>query len=355
MHTQLFLSLLLLLCGAAAQAKRFCVHDGESLQQALDEASGNDQHDEIRLHIGVYTQFRKAGFKLNVVDGMDVEISGGWLDADGLPCLDYVHNPHLTVFDGDNQRRNLQVALYNGHRFSFSNAHITRGNTYWLNHDSGGAGVHIQVDDNRGGRIHLEHLIFNGNQGDLGPALTVEGGGELLLRNNVFFGNTLHVWSVVSGVVAVLNDAAGVYVVNNTLINNAADSRYDHAGLTVNIKEGAQAVVANNLFWHNDGGDLSLMRSPDSSGTAFLLNNNVGAVTGHFTQNQDNLHVDPQVIPLDPWFALQAHSPLRNRGLMPLQSLPGFEHQWGPGELDLSGEDRVLHGRVDIGAMEISD
>jgi parallel beta-helix repeat protein len=164
--------------------------------------------------------------------------------------------------------------------------------------------------------------------------------GDPVIINNLIYDNT----AVAGGGFAML----GGQLINNTITGNSADvggngyliSSPDEAYYTVksNIISSArrgeglyrqsfyqQDCIAFNNIWNNaGGGDVIWNKDNNSDGNISL----------------DPMFVDPQ----NNDYHLQINSPCINAGDM--------DYSPAPGETDIYGNSRMIHGRVDIGAAE---
>lgn len=93
-----------------ASAAIFCVSAGPSLQNALTQAATNGQNDEIRLRPGTYTMGSgTTAFTYTSSEAFRLVVSGGWQTVGAIPCALPAADPNLSVLDGVNQRRVMDL------------------------------------------------------------------------------------------------------------------------------------------------------------------------------------------------------------------------------------------------------
>lgn len=343
----------LLLSNAGFAAIRVaCVGTSAELVDALGHLStapGDSDADEIRIRTGTLVA-PDGGFAGAVTTHHDLSISGGWLD---VACTEQALDASLTVLDGNHAGGVLTIDTP---LIPLSNIAVS-GLTF--QNGAGGSAFEasaggLKIGDPNpisGGTILVERNIFrdnsatgNGFSRTAGGLLAATDGDALVVRNNLFVGNTapndaaLHVES---------NNV--IDVVNNTFTGN----RSTDAALAVRTALGyftfAGVRVDNNVFWDNTAGagefDLDLgAHGPGQHGVS-ATNNDIEAATGTPVGESGTLHVDPQFAGAGN-YRLASTSPLIDAG--------NDDAAAGLGAADLDGAPRVGAATVDIGAYESS-
>jgi len=152
-----------------------------------------------------------------------------------------------------------------------------------------------------------------------------------------------------------VNGGEGLELTNNTIIDNTVTGT-NHAGTYISVNDGAQAILANNLFWGNDGAEITLIGGND----IYLYNNNIedneirdfGSPPA---EAENNVSIAPEFQPGGFSYELVTGSPLVDAGRLPPQSPPPtapFKDTWELLANDVRGADRVRGDSVDIGAVE---
>jgi hypothetical protein len=193
------------------------------------------------------------------------------------------------------------------------------------------------------GRISIERVYFDHNQAQFGGGMSIGGNGTVIVRNNLFNGNTA---SGGAASAEVTNNAANpslvtVEIGNNTVFGGHCDGSCSTGGMV--LSGTMHGVLFNNLFAMNDGNDVQiLLASTDID----LIHNNINQLAGTPVLQTGNLNIiNPQFVDfLNDDFHLQESSPMRNAG--------DETYSVGPDAFD--GTDRFLENAVDIGAYEIA-
>lgn len=343
------------LCSTAAMAEEFCVTTSEELQASLDAAEINGQADTIRIATGSYEVPATGGFAYDSAapiggDDEDISIIGGWTPFGNFPCGQLLStNPFNTTLDGDNRYR----VLYVGTR-SFSN--ITVKNVALINgfapgNGFSGGGLRARGLGDYVGDVLVENTALLGNEAHSAGGLQINGGDTIRVINNLIVANSAMIGG--GGMDLNSSNANGIYLINNTVLNNSIDSTSSlvAGGARIVANGSSEAFIANNILWGNPGRDLHLL----GPGEKHLFSNNIEDVFGDATNEEGNLSVDPQFNSGILNFTLSDASPLVDAGRNPpvfAPSPPPFEFLWNIPDFDLSDNRRIQGDRVDIGALE---
>jgi len=171
----------------------------------------------------------------------------------------------------------------------------------------------------------------------------VDGGlATLTIRDNIIAANGMQSSGSQGG--GIYADQCTIQVANNTIVANQAANG---GGLFI---AGGTGTVANNIIAFNSSG---VYVAPDVASTVTFVSNCVFGNTDYNVSppyrvsSNGNIAADPLLFDLVAGdFRLRPESPCRNAGN------PAYVQ---PGDTDASGGDRVLDGRVDIGALECDD
>lgn len=339
MICRLLLSLVAALAGGDALAATFCVGTGDELRNALNTASSNGQNDVIRMRQGTYSATMNAvAFAYSFSEPNALILEGGWL-AGGGPgtCLSRVEDPTLTILDGSNTRRVLNVYGFpGGGDVTLRNFTVRNG---FSTTDPGG----VEVGGGAGyaGNVVVERLLIHSNTGFI--VAGIDGGsdgGTFKLVNNVIRDNVCSDNYCAASIT--VNDAAGsaqvrAEIIGNTIVDNVSTTPGGFDGLR--IGGSALARVANNIIVGHAGADLR------TDGTHQLLHNNLLVQSGMPAAiSAGNLSIaNPGFVD---WngddLRLAADSPMIERGASGLP-LP---------LVDFAGVPRLNNVRYDIGAYE---
>lgn len=327
MKTTALLATALLVSTATTQAADYCVDDVNALQPILNLAGSNGEDDHIMLVQGFY-DIPGGGLTYTSSDGGDLEISGGW---QGI-CLARSGDAFDTVLDGGSTDRILSIVA-NGRSVTVDRLMFFNGSANL------GAGLHVLFALN----LVVERSAFVGNNGLRSALYASDGINSARISNNLFTLNE-------GGQVAELRQSGGegLYFNNNTVVDNTAAK---NASVELVARDGASALVANNILWHNTGHDLDLFRS---TGDLFYWNNSVGSYRGP-PVGVNNVSLDPLFEPGVFSYELSPSSPLIDAGTLPPDGSGSFESDWDVGVVDFAGDTRVQGGNVEMGAFEASD
>lgn len=334
---------LALMLGISAQARaaEICIFSGNSAALAfwLENFEDNGQNDEIRLAAGTYDS-PVEGFLFNSSEAYSLTISGGWNDD----CSS-TRGAGDTVIDGGGTRRLMRIIEPNGE--------LEVRRIVWLDgyKDANGlasAGLQIVGASGTGERVTVELNQFIANEngsggganGGTAGGLTVQvGNGNLLVRNNLFVGNS---GGIAAAAYLYISGSGQGFLVNNTVAaNGVAGAPIGGIYLSPGASNPADSfIVSNNILWANVGSDLRI-----PANTRIYRNNieDLQGVPNPSTGN--NFSVDPlfdggSFIS----FRLKANSPMIDAGLAaPIGGLTS---------VDLDGNTRVQNAAVDVGAYE---
>lgn len=332
-------------------AATFCVSSSTQLANALSTAESNGQDDVIKIKEGNYAA-PQGGFKYLTFagsgDDFDLEISGGWYDLFNFACLGHHDSPFQTLIDGNNTHPGFDVVMRRHSNFTLRTLTIINGDL--PNEYDRGAGLTLFSDEGEiTGTWTIESVAFvNNHVRYLGAALDIDAGstGQARVRliNNLF---TLNEAGQGFGAGHVhLNDGNGIFVVNNTIVNNQSDGNGTFGGGLGVGGINTPIFIANNNLWGNNFHDLDVNADP---GEYQLLHNNIGIWAGDTPANSaGNISVEPEYQHGLFNFTPVRNSPLVDAGINPPPINTG---NWYLTDNDLNGASRRV-GDVDIGAYE---
>lgn len=167
--------------------------------------------------------------------------------------------------------------------------------------------------------------------------------GPVTLVNNIVSGNTAG--SLRGGVNAESTGDAtsAVTLTNNTITQNIASQA---GGADLRSDEN-NVYVYNNIIWGNTGDDIVLRTSP-----SYGYHNDYSSFSGTWDFEANNLNADPKFVSIGYWdssvwvagnYHLRRSSPCIDKGLNTAPQIP---------DEDFDGNERILGGKVDIGADE---
>jgi hypothetical protein len=356
--------------GVIAEAAEFHVHEGESIQAAIEQAVDGDV---VTVHAGVYNE---------AIDflGKGITVRSSQPDM-----------PHLVVLDGTGLNASVVSICELGMKAASVEGLTIRGGsgTPAPNGTKGGAiyisgsGPHILdcvIEENEvsgvGGGVAVqsgwpivERTVFRNNAADFGGGGLRSSSSSLLFISCQFednraesgsWGGGLH---ALNGGVVLINTrftsnhgsyggglasvGAKVTAVNCNFVGNSVSS----AGGAVLITESITSPpsFANCVFWANEAGNgpknLFVLNNPDTI-VEFSALDDIWAGDGIATNML--IEDDPGFVdPLNGDFSLRSDSVLKDAG----------ENDAFPPsiETDALGNERIVYERIDIGAVEYQD
>lgn len=351
--------LFVLLLSPPLKAAVLCASNSAELVTALQTAATNGEDDSIRLAPGEYVPQDQNGFVISLIqDDQSIEISGGWTSVGPIPCASRSRNVRASRIVGNESLRLLRTTTAPG----VTSGSITLTNLSFID----GIGSDFQNI----GAVHLafppssvevliDRVLFSGNTGYAGAALTSLGAQRLTIRNALFEANTVQtqqgsIFITLSG-----NDQRLIFV-NNTVINNGHSGTIPVrcSGLWISTPvtgSSPDMLIANSIFWDNDDFDACMPANGDS----YLLHNNIQDLLGSPTVTSNNLSIEPMLstVPMDITPVLG--SAMINAGLTepgPPGQNPPITEDWSYGTFDFNtfSTGRVIDNLVDIGAAESS-
>jgi predicted outer membrane repeat protein len=261
--------------------------------------------------------------------------------------------------------------------------------------DQSGGGIYAESDGATGsGKVSVRKNTCTGNAARWGGGVyaynraTSGTAGTVLIWGNTASGNTAS--SYYGGIFAESFSVSGtggpVTLVNNIVSGNIASSNYggvsaesygnpggptsavtltnntitQNSGSTIGgvflASHENSVYVYNNIIWGNAGDDIFLHTGP-----VYGYNNNYSTIAGSWDSEADNLNVDPKFLATGHWddagtpaepsddtwvngdYHLSKSSPCIDKGLNTARQIPSK---------DFEGDDRILKGKVDMGADE---
>jgi len=338
---------------APVNATTFCVNNASTLQADLDTARTNNQDDVIEIQTGSYS-VPSGGIQFVAGSNDDdhaLEISGGW----NASCSSQLQDPLQTVLDGFGVDQVMHLSVLDNTNvtirlLTFADGYLPPSS------DAHGAGLAIDAAGSAyAGTWTIERNAFLLNTANTaaGLDLTVGGGADTArfrVINNLFAYNHAAINEGAAGMV--LNGGHGIYVTNNTVVNNMSDgtgisANYQVGGIFLTGTTGILRVIANNNLCDNQGQDLIVLGGTTGFG---LLHNNVGSVYGDTPETTEgNISVTPVYQSAGLYQFIPArNSPLVDAGTPP----PVFFPNWYLTSDDLAASDRLVGPAVDIGAYE---
>jgi hypothetical protein len=342
------LTIALLPAVASSATKVACVSSASGLTDALAALSTSAETsdaDEIRIHVGTYVA-PTTGWIGSVTTHHNLTIRGGYTDA---ACAQKTMGAALTILDGNNASGVLTINTPLQPNSDIEVSDLTfrngRGSSSF---ESSAGGLKIG-DPNpiSGGKILVERNIFSNNSAAsngfshaVGGLLAATDGQGLIVRGNLFVGNTSP-----NEAAAYLYSNNEIDVANNTFTANTATDTTQPSRVAFGYDTFAGLHLTNNIFWGNAHG--SGLFDVNFSGNIFpkgatAVNNDIEAPTGVAASEKNTLHVDPHFIANDN--LRLAQSPLIDAGA---NSPTG-----GLSSADLDGAPRISGSTVDLGAYE---
>ena len=260
----------------------FCVKNATELQDALTTAAANIEDDTIQMVQGVYS----GPFVSSTLYEESLALEGGYTED----CTSREIDPRNTILDGGGISRCLRIyqrwcdVSIEGVTFQNGKASVEQTSNGLLREIGGGLYVSV------GGNLVLTDNIFTGNTAEYGGGAYVDlDDGSAVFTNNIFSGNTATEFHGMGGGLAVSGSAT---LTKNTFADNRATGYGGYGGgvyisgsatLADNIFTGNAAIYDEDLYagdsaaeytdrigptWSNGyGGGVSL------SGSATLINN----------------------------------------------------------------------------------
>ena len=289
--------------------------------QAMVNESGSGN--EVWIAAGEYQPAPGQSFSMK--EG--VKIYGGFANS-GTPAFeerDYA--TYVTTLKGNdarvitNNENNLtREALLDG--FTIRN---------------GNSGKHGGGMYNRNAYPTVSNCIFTNNQAaEWGGGVYNEGDGAPQFVNILFTGNTAE------GGGAVFNYASKAVFTNVTITGNSATV---NGGAYHDYQPQAATILRNSIIWNNASPGAKILSGGSITISHCLLDGGTGSVWGDYSAS-DVMLLDPAFVNAGAGdFRLSATSPAINAGNA------GFFTD-GSSVKDLSGGNRLIAGRIDIGAYE---
>jgi hypothetical protein len=322
-----------------------CVATSNELLLALQMAGNSANDDVIRLKVGHYL-VPAGGFEYQSTNAGDLSITGGWVGTVNVPCLVNNGFVHSTQLDGMNSERIFEIISDSDPLISLSNLSFINGQA--PAGEAGGALFVAELPVFNGG-IVLDQTRFADNAGTQGAAIRINQASYIELANSVFDGNI-----TASGGGAVrltLSDNSLTYVYNNNFMRGEQSISIRDAvtGLSITSVAGAEALIANNVFYQNDIYGFG----HSGAGLIHVYHNLLNQQQDPTLDNLNNLiFSDPAFTDNQTNFTPLITSPLINSGLMPGELPLGMVQNWSMGTQDHGHQTRIRDGRIEIGAFE---
>jgi hypothetical protein len=337
-HTAV-LCLALIAAPRLVHAAVFCVGNSTQLQSALSTSGSNGESDTIRVKTGTYTGTGSSvAFAYSTSEDFGLSILGGYVDAGAVVCGGRLADPALTVISGSGVRQAMRLSPASGTEGPIRVDRLTLRNGNALER---GGGIFIGAN-NFVGRIAIERVYFDHSEAAFGGGLSIIGGSAVVVRNNLFNGNTASGGGANAEVTnnAIDPNLLTVEIGNNTVFGGHCDGSCSTGGFV--LSGTMHGVLFNNLFAMNDGNDVQILLP---STEIDLIHNNINQLSGTPGLQAGNLNIiNPQFVDfLVDDFHLKESSPMRNAG----------DETNSVGVDAFDGIDRVLEGAVDIGAYEV--
>ena len=297
------LVLLALALSPAADAATYCVENSAELTTALAAIQSLSGSHTIQLQGGSYVSAAQAGFTVTLSAGQSLLLEGGWAPFFDNDCGLRFDDPTLSVIDGGGVRRALTLNHSGGGGFTVRGITFANGLT-----DSGAGGLTLEADYSQ--NLVIERNVFRDNVADVGGALrSGKSSGELIVRNNLFLRNRAR---TAPGAYVTSNAGASVILANNTWVENRALATIGGFSRGLALNGSGDTLVVNNLFWDNTSVAPSNDFQPRSFDA--VLNNNIQSLVGNCGPACiGNTGLPPEFVGVDD-FRLSPESPLRNAG-----------------------------------------
>lgn len=231
--------------------------------------------------------------------------------------------------------------------YSYLSFPVIRGNTITRNVADGslctGGGIVSE-----GGISIIERNLISGNKTDWGGGIWVAHGFSEI-RSNIVADNTA---DVNGGGIDVWYASADVR--NNTISENSAGS----CGGGISCEDSCTVIVVSSIFWNNDAGSgdeiaLTYDLSQVPSSLTIDFSDVEGGEDSVFVDAGCSLHWGDEMFDEDPLFIESAEADYHIRLTSPCIDAgdPSLIHE--PEEKDIDGQNRIMRGRVDMGADEV--
>ena len=315
-----------------SHAAEICVVAGDvtGLQAALDVAAHNNEDDVLMLQTGYFDVPSSAQLTYYPTDQHDLTIAGGYSEFQNDPCGGLISNDaRLTTIHGG---KTIHLYLPTG-TGSISVRTLTIAGVF---DPTSFTAVSIAGTANTSGTVRVSNAVFSGNVSVASVAIFLASASSILIENSLFDNNaTLSGQPSIEATVYRQDNALCMGIVHTTFVGNISTSR------NVQVEnDSCMALLVNDIFWGNPGGDLDLASSANVANVDLT---DISDLDGATISN---------VLTLNPLFnadySLRDFSPLRDAGLT-----AGFIFE--NGNFDVFGNPRIQNDRPDIGATEISD
>jgi hypothetical protein len=201
--------------------------------------------------------------------------------------------------------------------------------------------------------VTIENCVFINNVNDSDRTDLPDAGGigiisfygTILLRNNIFYGNT---GPDVGGAYIQNGADETVILTNNTFYDNEVTGESGYNSVLIEAYD-TPVNLYNNIVWKEESNDRSELSVDNGQGVVNFYNNDIksGFIAGNIVNTDNNISLNPLLEnPGSGDFYLQAGSPCRNTGY---NSAPGIPDK------DFEGQPRIMESTVDMGADEYEE
>lgn len=342
-----------LLAMSTAAAETFCVSTAQEFQNALTQAQGNAQNNEIRIESGTYSTANNGdpdlGFHYTNSMPGSLMISGGWPPN----CIPNRIRPGAfeTVLDGGNADRVLAISAGDANvEISITNLTIRSGIAPASNNQAGGLLIKGFGSNDDAGTVSIDRVVFTDNQANYASALSVDSYDRVDITNSLLHDNTVSI-SNTARVRRNTNSSQATYFINNTVVNNIRLGDNGTSGVLLSKSGPGGNVAANNVLWNNISWDIQFS---GTSANQHLLYTTLQNVIGNAGTEVGTSSSDPM---LESDFRLSEGSPAVDAGFEPAPGLPDPppELDWMLESFDVLRFRRVSGPAVDRGAFELQD
>jgi len=336
-----------------AAAADFCVSTSAELQNALTQAQGNAQDNQIRIVKGTYHTADNGNPDLGFIYANSMPggltISGGWLP--NCKPSRFRSSAYETVLDGGDADRVLAIAAGEDNvAISIMNMTIQSGIAPLTDNIAGGLLVEGFGAGDEAGTVSIDRVVFTGNQANYASALSVDSYDRVDITNSLFNNNTVNI-STTARIRRNTNSSQASYFINNTVVNNIRLGDNGTSGVLLQKSGSVGNVAANNVMWNNVSWDIQFS---GNSANQHLLFNTVQNVINNAGIDVGNSNANPL---LDSDFSLQPGSPAIDAGVESSSGIPNLPPglNWSLSDFDVAGFLRVSGVAVDMGAFELQD